>query len=54
MERLLMREPGWWTHETIIQPARTETHRLEHRILRLGDADSLLWPDCKRPHDYYW
>jgi hypothetical protein len=54
MERLVMNEPGWWTHATVIQPARIETHRLEHRILHGCDADSLLWPDCKRPHDYYW
>jgi hypothetical protein len=54
MARLVMNEPGWWTHETVIQPARIETHRLEHRILCACDADLLLWPDCKRPHDYYW
>jgi hypothetical protein len=34
--------------------ARIKTHRFEHRILRGYDADLLLWPDCKRPHDYYW
>lgn len=54
MGRLVMLEPGWWTHATVIQPARTETHRLEHRVLRGCDPDLLLWPDCKKPHDYYW
>jgi hypothetical protein len=54
MARLVMNEPGWWTHATVIQPARIKTHRLEHRILRGCDAELLLWPDCKRPHDYYW
>jgi len=54
MERLVMNEPGWWTHATVIRPARIKTHRFEHRILRGYDADLLLWPDCKRPHDYYW
>jgi hypothetical protein len=54
MERHLTNEPGWWTHATVIQPARIKTHRLEHRILRGCDADLLTWPDCKRPHDYYW
>jgi hypothetical protein len=54
MERLVMNEPGWWTHATVIQLARIKTHRFEHRILRGYDADVLLWPDCKRPHDYYW
>jgi hypothetical protein len=54
MERLVMNEPGWWTRATVIQPARIKTHRLEHRILGGCDADLLLWPDCKRPHDYYW
>jgi hypothetical protein len=54
MERLVMSEPGWWTRATVIQPARIRTHRLAHRILGGRDADLLLWPDCKRPHDYYW
>lgn len=54
MERLLMSEPGWWTHATVIQPARIKTHRPEHDIVRGCDVDLLLWPDCKRPHDYYW
>jgi len=54
MERLVMSEPGWWTHATVIRPARIKTHRFEHRILRGYDADLLIWPDCKRPHDYYW
>jgi len=54
MQRLVMNEPGWWTHATVIQPARIKTHRLEHGIVRGSDPDVLLWPDCKRPHDYYW
>jgi hypothetical protein len=54
MERLVMNEPGWWTHATVIQPARIKTHGLEHLILRGCDTDLFLWPDCKRPHDYYW
>ena len=54
MKRLVMNEPGWWTHVTVIQPARIEAHRLEHHILRGYDPDSLVWPDCKKPHDYYW
>jgi hypothetical protein len=43
MERLAMDEPGWWTHATVIQPARTETHRLEHNFLRGCDADLFQW-----------
>ena len=54
IERLVMNEPGWWTHLRVIQPARTQTHRLEHDIWRGCHADALLWPDCKKPHDYYW
>jgi hypothetical protein len=54
MERLVMNEPGWWTHATVIQPARIKTHRFEHRIFRGYDADLLPWPDCKKPHEYYW
>jgi|SRR5271156_2121831 hypothetical protein len=54
LQRVVMNETGWWTHATVTQPARNETHRLEHRILRGCDAELLLWPDCKKPHDYYW
>jgi predicted nuclease of restriction endonuclease-like (RecB) superfamily len=34
--------------------ARIRTRRLEHAVERGRDPDSLRWPDCKRPHDYYW
>jgi hypothetical protein len=26
----------------------------EHAIQRGRDPDAVLWPDCKRPHEYYW
>ena len=54
LRRLVMNEPGWWVHDRVIVPARTETRRLEHTIELGRDPDSLVWPDCKRPHDYYW
>ncbi len=49
----VMNDPGWWVHERVIVPARTETRRLEHQVKLGRDPDLLLWPDCKRPHDYY-
>ncbi|MDB6105160.1 MAG: hypothetical protein JWO52_5159 [Gammaproteobacteria bacterium] len=52
--RVVMNEPGWWVHDRVVVPARTEARRLEHEVKRGRDPDSLLWPDCKRPHDYYW
>jgi hypothetical protein len=52
--RLVMNEPGWWVHDHVIVPARVVTRRLEHEVERGRDPDLLLWPDCKRPHDYYW
>ncbi len=54
LSRLIMNEPGWWVHERVILPARTKAHRLEREVKRGRDPDSLVWPDCKRPHDYYW
>src|SRR5687767_13858451 len=54
INRLAMKEPGWWVHEKVIRPARLETRRNEHAIERGRDADAVLWPDCKRPHEYYW
>ncbi len=49
-----MNEPGWWVHERIVVPARIETRRLEHAVTRGRDPDGVVWPDCKKPHDYYW
>lgn len=54
LSRLVLNEPGWWVHERIIVPARTENRRLAHQVKLGRDPDLLLWPDCKRPHDYYW
>jgi hypothetical protein len=52
--RLVMNEPGWWVHERVVVPARRETRRIEHRLERGADPDDFLWPDCRKPHDYYW
>lgn len=52
--RLVMSEPGWLVHKRVILPARTKTHPLEREVKRGRDPDSLVWPDCKRPHDYHW
>lgn len=54
MGRSLYRTPGWHRHEFEIQPARAETHRLEHHIVRGISPDLVLWPDYARPQDYYW
>jgi hypothetical protein len=52
--RAVMNEPGWWVHDQVIVPARAMTRRLEHEVERGRDPDLLVWPDCKRPHIYYW
>ena len=52
--RQVMSEPGWWVHKRVILPARTKTHPLEREVKRGRDPDLLVWPDCKRPHDYHW
>jgi hypothetical protein len=49
-----MNEPGWWVHDRVVVPARTKTRHLEHEVERGRDPDMLVWPDCKKPHDYYW
>jgi len=54
LSRLIMNEPGWWVHDRVMVPARTETRFLEHNIKRGHDPESVVWPDYKRPHDYYW
>ncbi|MBS0416692.1 MAG: hypothetical protein JSR66_03190 [Proteobacteria bacterium] len=54
MCRLVMNEPGWWRHLVAIVPARIDSHRLEHAIVRGRDADTVVWPDGRRPYPYYW
>jgi len=54
LSRHVMNEPGWWVHDRVVVPARITTRRFEHQIERGYDPDSLLWPDCKKPHEYYW
>ncbi len=54
LRRVVMNEPGWWVHEQVIVPARVVTHRLEREVERGRDPDSSVWPDCRRPHSYYW
>jgi hypothetical protein len=52
--RIVMNEPGWWVHDRVVVPARIKTRHLEHEVERGQDPDLLVWPDCKKPHDYYW
>ena len=52
--RIVMNEPGWWVHDRVVVPARIVTRSLEHRVTRGQDPDSLVWPDYKKPHEYYW
>jgi hypothetical protein len=54
MNSLIMNEPGWWRHEMAVVPGRIDIHRLEHAIQCGRDADSVIWPDCRRPYPYYW
>jgi hypothetical protein len=55
VSRCCMQEPGWWTHEYTIQPARTKSSRL-CRLVEKGaiDPDGIVWPDFRKPHVYYW
>ena len=53
-EICLMTEPGWHTHEFVVRPARIRSHRALRLVLLGRDADSLYWPDYRKPHIYYW
>lgn len=52
-DRLLMNEPGWWIRYWVTQPARIRSNRLE-RLIEKGMDPEQIWPDYKRPHNYYW
>jgi DUF1016 N-terminal domain len=61
MELKALRERDQLTPDLASQPRRLARSRclraygpLEHAVERGRDPDSLRWPDCKRPHDYYW
>lgn len=51
----LMTDPGWWNHLYDIVPARRRTKALLGVVKKLPDvADEAIFPDYKRPHNYYW
>lgn len=54
VNKQLMLTPGWWTRESMNQPARIAANRSCHMVERGCDPDTLYWPDFKRPYKYYW
>jgi hypothetical protein len=52
--KLVMNEPGYWTHEMIIQPSRVRTNQLLQKVYQGVDAEGVVWPDYHKPHVYYW
>ena len=46
--------PRYWDKVFHIRPARAQTRQLERDILNGFDPDGMVWPDGRRPHNYYW
>lgn len=46
--------PRW--HDILYhsRPPRRRTKALERRVLKGDDPDNLVWPDGRKPHEYYW
>lgn len=36
------------------RPKRREVKRLEQKVLKGEDPDSIAWPLARKPHKYYW
>ena len=54
LRKIVMSEPGWWTHARMIRPMRVNANRQLRLIEKGRDPDQFQWPDGKRPHEYYW
>jgi hypothetical protein len=53
--RTMGQTPTWWWHMTTTVPARREERDLCKKILRLKDLeDAPIFPDRKRPKEWYW
>jgi hypothetical protein len=52
--KLMMNEPGFWTHETIIRPSRIRSNQLLQKVYQGLDVEGMVWPDYRKPHLYYW
>jgi hypothetical protein len=52
--RLIMLEPSWWVREFMTRPARIRSNMMCHFVEMGRDPDSMLWPDSRKPHLYYW
>lgn len=50
----MMRDPGWWTRERVLRPARIRSNCLIREVERGIDPDLLEWPDYRKPEIYYW
>ena len=48
------KNPSRWNHAMNIQPARAEANRKLDAVVRGVESDLLIWPDYKKPCEYYW
>jgi hypothetical protein len=52
-----MTTPMWWYRETMQVPYRRKVRDLNRKVLKmkyLDEMESAMYPDYKRPHNYYW
>ena len=48
--------PGWWCNLMMERPARRKTKNLCKKVVlaELEEAEEIMFPLAKKPHDYYW
>lgn len=52
--RWTCKNPRWWDHVHTIEPARRQDRAQCRDIVRGADSDGMLWPDHRKPVEYYW
>jgi hypothetical protein len=51
---ICMTTPTWWTHFYMVRPARVDSNRKLHMIIRGADPDQFIFQNYRKPHWYYW
>lgn len=46
--------PAWWDIVYHRRPTRARAAAIERKVLKGADADAVVWPVNKKPHNYYW
>lgn len=46
--------PRWWDKVHHTRPTRRQSRALELIARKGEDSDGMVWPNGRKPHNYYW